>query len=206
MILGITGNTLKDGLWGPVSSLIEELRSIHNRFIVHPDLAAGLRKRDFSLQDNEIANSVRQYLETAELILSFGGDGTLLNTVSELGSRPTPVLGVNHGRLGFLAQVEGAELQTRIQQIKSGDFVTDDRVVLEAQLKTGGELKARYALNEFAIQRSGDTGLLAFNVSVDGVHPIHIGPMVFSCPPPRVLRPTRSPWVVRSWRPDVSLF
>jgi NAD+ kinase len=170
MILGITGNTLKEGMWEPVASLIKDLRSIHNKFVVHPDLAKGLLDRDASLQDNEIARTVLDFLDQAELIISFGGDGTLLNTVNLLGERPTPILGVNHGRLGFLAQIEGSEVHQRVQQLKSGDFVVEERVVLEASLESKDKLAANFALNEFTIQRSGETGLLTFEVLVDGVH------------------------------------
>ncbi len=157
-------------MWDPVASLIEELRSIHTRFVVHPELAKGLIDRGSMLQDNEIAPTISYFLETAELIISFGGDGTLLNTAHLLGSRPTPILGVNHGRLGFLAQIEGSELQHRVQQLKSGDFMVEERVVLQATLESKEPLLANFALNEFTIQRSGDTGLLTFEVTVNDVH------------------------------------
>ena len=170
MVLGITGNTRKDGLWAPVDALIQELRSIHNKFVLHPALGTGIKERGSILNESEISPSVSSFFDRAELIISFGGDGTLLNTVNELGSRPTPVLGVNHGRLGFLAQVEGSEMVERLGQIKSGDFEVDERVVLQGTLTSGEKLRASYALNEFAIQRSGDTGLLAFDVKVDGRH------------------------------------
>lgn len=170
MILGITGNTQKEGMWEPVAALIQELRLVHTRFVVHPDLAKGLVDRGSLLQDNEIAPSTLFFLDQAELIISFGGDGTLLNTVNLLGARPTPILGVNHGRLGFLAQVEGSELQHRVQQLKSGDFIVEERVVLQAKLESGKALDAHFALNEFSIQRSGDSGLLTFEVKVNDVH------------------------------------
>ncbi|NQV71667.1 NAD(+)/NADH kinase [bacterium] len=170
IILGITGNIQKDGLWAPVDALIKELRSIHNKFVLHPALSAGLLERGFTVYPSDSAPSTSSFFEQSELIISFGGDGTLLNTVNELGSRPTPILGVNHGRLGFLAQIEGSDLEARVGQLKSGDFLVDERVVLEASLVSEEPLVAKFALNEFAIQRSGDTGLLAFEVKVDGQH------------------------------------
>jgi len=170
IFLGITGNTKKAGLWKPVFELLAALRTIHTKFVVHPDLAQGLRERDFSLDDNEIAPTISDFWDMSELIISFGGDGTLLNTASELGPRSIPILGVNHGRLGFLAQIEGSELQDRVAQIRNRDFLVEERIVLEATLGSGEQLDARFALNEFAFQRSGDSGLLAFDVKVGGIH------------------------------------
>lgn len=170
ILLGITGNTQKAGLWEPVYELISSLRTIHNKFVLHPELAKGLIDRNFNLEENEIADDLDDFWQKSELIISFGGDGTLLNTANELGARATPILGVNHGRLGFLAQIEGAELQDRVGQIRNRDFLVEERIVLEAKLETGDPLRARFALNEFAFQRSGDSGLLAFDVKVGGVH------------------------------------
>ncbi len=170
MRFGITGNTQKEGLWNPVADLVSILEESAHSAVLHPNIEQGLLDRDLISKEAHHAESVEDFFERSDVILSFGGDGTLLNTVAELGAREIPILGVNHGHLGFLANVEGAELVGRIENLANGDYVVDHRLVLHAELDSARELMLPYALNEFTIQRSGDAGLLAINVEVDNIH------------------------------------
>jgi NAD+ kinase len=170
MRFGITGNPGKTSLWQPLLELVKRLDAGGYAFVLHPDMAAGLINAGWTDATRHVAPSPRDFIDEADILLSFGGDGTLLNTVAAFGTSHKPILGVNHGRLGFLANVEGAELAHRLQQLDEGDFVVEERLVLEAHTASGAPLALNRAVNEFTIQRSGVAGLLSIEVLVDGVH------------------------------------
>jgi NAD+ kinase len=112
--------------------------------------------------------------ETAELVISLGGDGTMLRSVAMLGGANVPLLGVNLGRLGYLTEVEVHELDDALEQIDrgaaDGGWHLEERMMLDvaAYDVTGSPLGAWRALNEAVVEkrRSGQTVDLL--VRIDG--------------------------------------
>lgn len=170
MRFGITGNPGKDALWKPLSELLERFRLSEYQYVLHPDMAAGLQRHGLASEPESVASSLESFAEEADILLSFGGDGTLLNTVAAFGTSGKPILGVNHGRLGFLANVEGSEVEHRLKQLDEGDFVVEERLLLRATRRSGVALPLSRAMNEFTVQRSGEAGLLSIQVLVDDIH------------------------------------
>jgi NAD+ kinase len=106
----------------------------------------------------------------ADLVLSIGGDGTMLRAVSLVNGLPIPVLGVNVGLLGYLAEVEPSHLDESLARFFAGDYVTERRLVLEVQVShMDGRRSLHRALNEASFEKtkSGQTVRLA--VSIDDV-------------------------------------
>jgi len=132
-------------------------------------MAEVLGRHELLPSTDKVAATPEEFIQQADILLSFGGDGTLLNTVAAFGENAKPILGVNHGRLGFLANVEGEQLIQRLEQLDEGDFVVEERLVLEAERLKGPALPVPRAVNEFTVQRSGAAGLLSLRVRVDGV-------------------------------------
>lgn len=167
MTFGITGNTHKDSLWAPVEQVIAELRRLGHTFQIHADVANGLVERGALSEDEATSLRTSALAEGCDLILSIGGDGTLLNTASEVGDTGIPILGVNIGRLGFLAHLEATHLAEAIPRLVEREYSVESRMVLEAN---AGDiaLPSRWALNECVIQRSGDSRLLSIEILVDG--------------------------------------
>ncbi|MGB1048985.1 MAG: NAD(+)/NADH kinase [Rhodothermales bacterium] len=169
MRFGITGNPSKDSLWKPLADLIQTFQDSGYSYVLHPRMAEVLARHDLLRDAERVAGSPASFIEQADILLSFGGDGTLLNTVAAFGTAAKPILGVNHGRLGFLANVEGGALSQRLKQLDEGDFIVEERLVLQAERVNGTALPVPCAVNEFTVQRSGAAGLLAIRVRVDGV-------------------------------------
>lgn len=168
MIFGLTGNTRKESLWEPVIGLMAHFRGTGTPFRLHADLAKGLAERGILPADEAATLSATPLAECCDMVLSFGGDGTLLNTAAEIGDRGTPILGVNIGRLGFLAHIEVSQLAAVVPRIAAGYYVIEPRMVLDAKAH-GATLPQRWALNEVVIQREGEASLIAIEVLVDGV-------------------------------------
>jgi NAD+ kinase len=123
---------------------------VASRLEVFVDAAAGaqgLPERVTPLPAAELAGR-------AELIVAIGGDGTMLYAAQQVIGRSVPLLGVNRGRLGFLADVSPAETIERFDAVLSGDYQEDVRAMLSATLERPGDSPLScHALNDVVIQK-----------------------------------------------------
>lgn len=166
MIYGITGNPNKDLLWRPIADLIGWLLEKEIAFRLHPTVGEGLAERGLvgrGIADQAVTDDLGG---TCGVVLSFGGDGTLLNTAQVLGSSSTPILGVNIGRLGFLTGVESEAIREAINAIEADRFEVEERSTLEARID--GQPKPLRALNEVLVTRIGSAQMIQMEVGVDG--------------------------------------
>ncbi|MGW3369644.1 NAD(+)/NADH kinase [Streptosporangium canum] len=106
-------------------------------------------------------------VDRADLLVSLGGDGTMLRTMRLLTGRPTPILGVNLGKLGFLAEIDVEDLPFALSAIDSHQYTVEPRMAVRA---TFGEGKTVTAFNDVALVRTPGDGLSAVAISVEG-HP-----------------------------------
>ncbi len=106
-----------------------------------------------------------------DLAISLGGDGTMLRTVQLALPHETPVLGVNLGRMGYLAEVEPAGLEQALERIAAGDYAVEERMVLEADIDCPGEKRRRLlALNEVIVEKTAPGHTIHVAVGIGG-HP-----------------------------------
>lgn len=168
MVYGITGNPTKDSLWDPLSALLDRLRADDLDFWVHTPIVNGLEERDLVDAAFCREHAVDNVAEAADLVFSFGGDGTLLRTAHRTGPNDTPLLGVNIGRLGFLADIEIEHIHEAIDALEAGDYHVEERLVLGAELDSESDFGTQWALNEFVVDRSGAAGLIEIEVTVNG--------------------------------------
>ncbi|MEG0499581.1 MAG: NAD(+)/NADH kinase [Rikenellaceae bacterium] len=98
----------------------------------------------------EVYNNVSELSEDTSFLISYGGDGTFLHSIEMLRELSIPILGINSGRLGFLASVPREETEMAIKALLSGDYTIEKRPLMEITSK--GE--TFYAFNEFTLQKS----------------------------------------------------
>ncbi|MFI5385481.1 MAG: NAD(+)/NADH kinase [Fimbriimonadales bacterium] len=104
-----------------------------------------------------------------DLVVSFGGDGTLIRAAHLCSERGTPILGVYYGRFGFVTQCLGAELGTCLSAFFDGKSTIEPRMMLETELIRGGKVIATvHSLNEVVVQRAVTAQMMTFSVRVDG--------------------------------------
>src|SRR5210317_1427142 len=107
----------------------------------------------------------------ADLIIAIGGDGTILYASRLARETGTPILGVNRGRLGFLADITPDEMITSVDQVLAGDYQKDSRLLLEARLTSAdGEELVELGLNDVVVQRGAEGGMVDFSTHVAGVY------------------------------------
>lgn len=105
---------------------------------------------------------------TADFALSMGGDGTLLKTASLIRDRQIPIVGVNMGRLGFLADADVNDFEQTLDALYCGDYSTDDRALI--RVETDGEPLDVYecALNDVAILKRDTASMISIRASING--------------------------------------
>lgn len=121
---------------------------------------AGLRCKSFA--------TPAELARKADLLLVFGGDGTMLRAARELAGAPTPILGVKVGGLGFLTAVQGAQIAPALRQIWNGEFLLESRPLIQATGQAHGKSLSEHALNDFVISRGATSRLIELAVTVDG--------------------------------------
>ena len=104
-----------------------------------------------------------RFAAEANAIIALGGDGTMLGALRMTVGRQVPVLGVNHGHLGFLVEVTPAELPAALAKVAAGEFTIEQHSCLEL-----GQLPIRYGFNDLVLGRAGRTGTVSLDLTVNG--------------------------------------
>ena len=104
----------------------------------------------------------------ADFAVSVGGDGTFLKTACHVGSKGIPIIGVNIGRLGFLADVRDQEIESALQALYAGNYRIEEHSVI--QMNSAGEADGLvpYALNDIAVLKRDDASMITIRASIDG--------------------------------------
>ena len=107
-------------------------------------------------------------IEGVDYVISMGGDGTFLEAANKVGDREIPILGVNMGRLGFLADVLPSEIETTLDHVLRGDHIIEDHTVIK--LETNGETVEcnPFALNDIAVLKRDSASMISIRASVNG--------------------------------------
>ncbi len=114
------------------------------------------------------AGVFEDYNFDVDYVVSMGGDGTFLKAASKVGAKGTPVIGVNMGRLGFLADVLPTEIEAALDCVYSGECLIEDHAVIQVEA-TGGVLAGSpFALNDIAVLKRDDASMISIRTQVDG--------------------------------------
>lgn len=130
------------------------------------------------------------YGEPIDFALSVGGDGTFLTSAAAIGNKNIPILGVNCGRLGFLADVQSQDLDEILQMLVDGQYSIERRSLLHLTIldregnPRDGLIMSPNALNEIAILKQGLTNMLTIETKVNGelLHTYHSDGLIISTP------------------------
>ena len=108
--------------------------------------------------------------EGLDLVVSLGGDGTMLRTVSLVAAHDVPVLGVNFGQLGYLTEIDPADLSRSLERFFADDYRIEERMLLEVRLAQGaaGDKRCWVALNEAVLERTAAGHTVRLGVDLDG--------------------------------------
>ncbi len=131
-----------------ISVLYEHLVQLDYRVLVEQ------QSRKFIASEKVECHDISNLGEHCDIAITVGGDGTLLSAGRNLAPYQVPVIGVNLGRLGFLVDISPDEVIVKIDDMLRGNFVTEERMLLEAQLiRDGNVVHEQTAVNEVVIHR-----------------------------------------------------
>jgi len=108
-------------------------------------------------------NRISKLNKTYDFAISIGGDGTILRCAKEIGELSIPIIGLNKGRLGFLANSAVEQIDFILKKISKSDFKISDRTIIQAEF----EKKVKYALNEITVSRKNTTSLITIDTKLN---------------------------------------
>ncbi|MEY2971010.1 MAG: hypothetical protein RLZZ599_1383, partial [Bacteroidota bacterium] len=120
----------------------------------------------FSTFSNEV--ELEQF--DPHFLISLGGDGTILEATVLIQSKDIPILGINMGRLGFLANVAKNNIETSLDALISGRFQLDFRSLLQVKSSSNHVMKPNFALNEVTIARKETTSMITVHTYLNGAY------------------------------------
>ena len=150
----------------------EHLQSLGCTPVIEADSAraAGLDGRWATVPREQLA-------DRADVVIAFGGDGTLLDAASAVAHSPydAPLLGVNLGHLGFLTEVGRSDMRAALDRLVAGQTTTEARLLLSGQVTRGNRtLVERLALNDIVVTRGALARMIEIDVAVDGHFVSHV--------------------------------
>lgn len=146
--IGLIGNPDKVTSAGIVRKAVRLISRAGREAIINPDSAT-------------LAGEV-------DLLLVFGGDGTMLRAARDIAGSPTPLLGINIGGLGFLTAVPSDELSRALEHVWKGEFKYESRALIEVSGRCNRQPVSEMALNDIVVGRGAVSRLIGLDVSVDG--------------------------------------
>jgi len=153
-------------LKGELQELVSRLTYNNIEVLLHYSLS-----RFITLPDNNYINFFLGHEElnnTVDFLISLGGDGTILDTVTLVRDKNIPILGINYGRLGFLASISKEELGPAVDALVNRRYVIDKRslIHLDSNLELFGD--APFAINEFSIHKRDISPMIKINTYLNG--------------------------------------
>ncbi len=123
--------------------------------------------REQHLQVNA-AGVFEDYNFDVDYVISMGGDGTFLKAASRVGAKETPIIGVNMGRLGFLADVLPSEIETALDSLYAGEVIIEKHAVIQLTAEGGILAGNPFALNDIAVLKRDDASMISIRTHVNG--------------------------------------
>ena len=152
-----------------VERLYKRLREENMELAIFSRLDSFLRD-NCEWNENYPTFSTHQELQhfAPNFLITIGGDGTILDAVTVVRNSGIPILGINTGRLGFLANVAKEEIDSAINGLLSGNFTIDERNTIMVQTSVDEQPDPVFALNEVTVSRKGTTAMITIHAYING--------------------------------------
>jgi NAD+ kinase len=165
MLIGIIANITKENILDVVSSFTEKLRKEKIDYLLTRSIIVETGKLNLKIDKNSISEDNEIY-EKSDLIISIGGDGTMLATAFKAHIYDKPVLGFNLGKLGFLVETDVGQMDSVIDIIKKKKYTIEERMVLSG-ISNDNKNSNLIAVNDLVIEKGGWPKMIELTVWVD---------------------------------------
>lgn len=162
------GQTVKLTDTGIIKALLQKLEDSPLDYYIFDGYKLSLNEASIEYKDRSAINT-KDDLETnaIDLIITLGGDGTILKATNLVQDLDIPIMGINMGRLGFLANIEKSKILSAVDTIISGDFFTEERSMLSLQSNLPLFEDMPFALNDFTVHKRDTSSMITITVMVD---------------------------------------
>jgi NAD+ kinase len=160
--VGVVGNSEKVSCAGVLKQAARLIKGAGRKLYTEPITAKWIGLR------GTICGDSAALAREVDLLLVFGGDGTMLRLAGEIAGSRTPILGVNIGSLGFLTAVPSDELAPALRRVWKGEFTFESRALIHASGRGNGQMIEQSALNDIVISRGIASRLIELEVRING--------------------------------------
>lgn len=168
MLIAIYNRRFDDDDVETIDQIFKTLKEYKCEIIIFEGMIASLEKYKL-LPKVYTTFSKEKHLPTdVRCLLSLGGDGTILDTVTYVGDKKIPILGINLGRLGFLAGTSVDEIQSAIQQLQNNNYLIDKRSLVHLDSSEPLFPDSPFALNEFTLHRKDSSSMIIIHTYING--------------------------------------
>jgi len=161
MQIGLFGNNYQSEKQQNIKALFDKLKLLNVKIWIEKGFYDYLSEQLF--YNFEIEGFIETSPLPLDLIISWGGDGTFLRTTAWVGRQGIPILGINTGRLGFLADVSTNEIDKTLEEIISGDYRIEERSMLEIETPKSPFVANNFALNEIAVLKRDTSAMISIH-------------------------------------------
>jgi NAD+ kinase len=169
MIIAVYARNTKDNHPGYLEMIQKYLEAEGVDLIVHQQYYEYLKSEFGFSQRVDTFSTAEELISKAFYLICLGGDGTLLETVMYVRKSGIPILGVNTGRLGFLATVSKNDLEKALEMLLKEQFTLDKRELVELSGCNKCFKDVNYALNEFTIHKKDSSAMIHIDTYIDGI-------------------------------------
>jgi len=170
MKFAIFGNTYSELTITYLKVLFDYLKNRNIAVLLDSDLYDFVNENQICCLDNIEVISNDSF--TCDYALSIGGDGTFLNTAAHIGIKNIPILGINIGRLGFLADVSAENMLPAVSSLLAGELIIEERTLLTVKSSDGTQFDYPYSLNEISILKQDSSSMISIHTTLNG-EPVH---------------------------------
>ena len=170
MKFGVIGNLNKPELTEAVSLLVAEFDRSRMDYAIDNRIVDLLIKSGTKVKSKHSVPQ-KECIKNVDMVVAFGGDGTMLSTARAVGSREIPILGINLGKLGFLAELAPQEMQEAIREILNKRYVVEERLVLQGTSRNVPN-RMFYAVNDIVVDKSGYSRVIDLETHIDGAYAV----------------------------------
>ncbi|MBP6019928.1 MAG: NAD kinase [Burkholderiaceae bacterium] len=161
--VALIGRYQDSGLDTPLRELASTLQKSGRHVMIEGETAQNTGVTEYPIVDYQGIG------QQADLAVIMGGDGTMLGAARKLARCNVPLIGINHGRLGFITDIPLHNATEALTSVMQGNFNTEDRAILEGGVVRAGEtLFSGVALNDVVLSRAGRGGMIEVRVEFDG--------------------------------------
>jgi NAD+ kinase len=150
------------------TEILETISSFGWGILLEEELSKSLNQKGLNSDLTKTFSSHKHLKEGVDLMISVGGDGTFLKSVDYVRDSEIPVLGINTGRLGFLANVAKDQIQEALSLIKAKKYIFQKRSLLSVHVNDGTGAQDFFAMNELALHKKDTSSMITVKVSLDG--------------------------------------